>query len=666
MPKVNPATLQVEILTALKRLLNSNDADTLLDDLKINIEQPNDPSWGDYSSSVALKLWPRLAKLQKSTPSKVGSSLKEDTKITNPHQLAEVLKDELVANSELSQFCLISVAGAGFINFVLNNNCLLAELNSDVDRLSSLAVASDQKIMVEFTDPNPFKEFHIGHLYSNTVGEAISRLLQVTGAQVKRVCYQGDAGMHVAKAIWGFMAATQGLATNNSATPEISVSQQLAKPNLEQVLSRIKLLAALPLADRVKLVGQAYALGATAFEDQPSAKIEMTAINLLVFISAQEYLKKTSQHQPQVDYRKLLPDTQICLEAVSAIYEAGRAWSLAAFEEIYARLGTKFDNYFFESLVAEQGIQIVREYLKRGIFESSQGAVIFPGKKYGLHDRVFINSLGLPTYEAKELGLAPEKFKRFAYDRSIIITGNEIDEYFKVLLCALNLIRPDLATKTTHLSHGMVRLPEGKMSSRKGNVLTGVWLIDQAKNEILQVVKANRPDIANDEQEQIAEVVGVGAVKYALLKGMLGHDIAFNFHSSLSFEGNSGPYLHYTYARCRSVLDKAGKLSKPDDSELTNYQLNEAELVLARQLHCFSDVVGQALQELAVHNICTYLFELAQAFNSFYTQCQILVPAAEGPNPQNARYHRLRLTELTAQTLQSGLNLLGIRTVERM
>jgi arginyl-tRNA synthetase len=229
------------------------------------------------------------------------------------------------------------------------------------------------------------------------------------------------------------------------------------------------------------------------------------------------------------------------------------------FETIYQRLGTQFTDYFFESVVAEYGMQIVKEYLAKGVFENSQGAVIFPGKKYGLHDRVFINSLGLPTYEAKELGLAPEKARRWPYDRSFIITANEINEYFKVLLCALQQVRPDLAAKTRHLSHGVVRLPEGKMSSRTGNILTGTWLIDEAKQRLEHIITANHPDWSEGERDTVAEQVAVGAIKYALLKGALGRDIAFQFETSLSFEGNSGPYLQYTAARADAVLKKSTK-----------------------------------------------------------------------------------------------------------
>ena len=173
------------------------------------------------------------------------------------------------------------------------------------------------------------------------------------------------------------------------------------------------------------------------------------------------------------------------------------------------------------------------KFLKKKVFEESDGAVIFPGKKYGLHNRVFINSLGLPTYEAKEMGLAPTKYKDFAYDRSIIVTGHEIEEYFKVILKALTFTNPSLSEKTLHVSHGMVRLPGGKMSSRTGDVITGEWLLDEAVSRIRRAY----PEMDGETSEK----VGLAAIKYALLKGTIGRDIEFSFEGSISLTGASGP-----------------------------------------------------------------------------------------------------------------------------
>lgn len=438
-----------------------------------------------------------------------------------------------------------------------------------------------------------FLEFHIGHLYSNSVGESICRILEFSGNNVKRANYQGDIGLHVAKSIWGMKVKFK---------KEKITLADLAKNDLKE---------------RIKFMGQAYALGASSYDNE-SVKKEINTINKKVFELADD---------------------------VKEIYQTGRKWSLEYFETIYKRLGTKFDYYYFESEIAKAGVEIVEKFLKKGIFEKSKGAVVFPGEKYGLHTRVFINSMGLPTYEAKELGLAPTKYKDFKYDQSIIITGNEIDEYFRVLIEALKKTNPELGDKTTHISHGMVRLPEGKMSSRTGKIITGEWLLDEAKKSIQESHKTN---------ESTADKIAVAAVKYALLKSSVGQNIVFNFSESVSIEGNSGPYIQYTIARANSVLSKA----KVGNKIKINEKLNNEETAILKQLIKFPEIVSYAAEKYSPSTICTYIHELAQRFNSFYNLHKIV-------GSDNEEF-RLILTKATATTLKSGLNLLGVESPERM
>lgn len=597
-------------------------------------EHPTNPTFGDYSTNLAMSLFSQL---------KTGEN---PSAFTNPRALATAIA-ETAAEIEQTQegwAAEITVAGPGFINVTLNNNyfyLLIHYLTFEHSKVIP-STSSGEKVMVEFTDPNPFKEFHIGHLYSNTVGESISRLFETIGAEVKRACYQGDVGMHVAKSVWGMK---QKMASNG---------QTLAQ--LEKA----------PIHDRVKFLGQAYALGATAFEEDEQAQQEIKEINFLTFLSAQEYLQETIDWQPQVDYRQFLTQTALDFNEIKELYVQGRAWSLAYFESIYTRLGMQFDEFFFESLVGEYGVKIVKKYLEQGIFKESQGAVIFPGSEYGLHDRVFINSLGLPTYECKELGLAPEKYRRFPYDLSLIITGNEINEYFKVLLTALGQTNPELAKKTKHLSHGMVRLPEGKMSSRTGKILTGEWLLHEAHQRIREIIAETRPNLHESEVAIIAEKVGLAAIKYAFLKQGIGKDIAFDFDESLSFQGNSGPYLQYTYVRCHSILTKAAEsnivmnIAEPFDTD--SIYLNDDEKAVARELGKYSETLKLAAQEYAPHHLCTYLYTLAQSFNAFYNKCSVLGEEV----PPDTQQLRLQLTKATANVLQHGLHILGIETVEQM
>lgn len=549
-------------------------------DISFSVDIPENPAHGDYSTNIALILAKPLAK--------------------SPRAVAETLKQAL--DSNLSSFNKIEIAGPGFINFFVSHDTLLSvltEIEEKKDTYGNSGLLKDTKVITEFTDPNPFKEFHIGHLYSNTVGEAISRLTQSQGAELKRVCYQGDVGLHVAKALWGLQKKLTDLKTTLDAVAQTS------------------------LKDRANLLGQAYAIGATAYEEDEAAKQAIIAINKQVFAKD---------------------------PSIVSMYETGKAWSLAYFETIYQRLGTQFDTYFFESEVGEDGKKLVLGYLEKGVFEESEGAVIFPGEKHGLHNRVFINSLGLPTYEAKELGLAPAKYEYFPYDQSIVITGNEINAYFKVLLKALSLIRPELAEKTLHIGHGMVRLPEGKMSSRTGNVITGEWLLDEAKRRVLEKMKES----ALEDREPIAENVGVAAVKYALLKSGIGGDIAFSFDESINFEGNSGPYLQYTYVRTQSILEKSQLTPEASSTRILEA---EEELVLRHLMH-FPEIVSYAASLYAPNIICEYLYQLAQKFNLFYAKHKIV-------NSENEQF-RLHVTQSVGQTIKNGLTLLGIPTVDKM
>jgi arginyl-tRNA synthetase len=491
----------------------------------------------------------------------------------------------------------------GFINFYLSKTFLFKELNSILEKKEnyiSTNLYKNTKCIVEYTDPNPFKEFHIGHLFSNIIGESLARLYEAGGAEVKRANYQGDVGMHVAKSVWGMQKLEKD-------TPPESAS----------------------LPEKARFLGKAYAYGAQQFEVNDQVKEEIKMVN-----------KKIYDNDPS-----LMP-----------LYIKGRTWSLEYFETIYTMLGTKFDLYYFESEIGKIGLSFVKEYLEKGVFEKSDGAIIFPGEKYGLHTRVFINSLGLPTYEAKELGLAPTKYKDFPYDRSIIITGNEIDAYFKVLLCALEKINPDLAQKTTHLSHGMVRNADGsKMSSRSGNVMTGELLIQETKQAVLEIIGTGKESYTEEEKQSTAETVAISAIKYAFLKTSIGKDIAFDLKKSIAFTGDSGPYIQYTYARCRSILTKIDSYKAPVITDIT-----KEEEALLKHLIKYSDIVIEAIKTHSPHIICTYLYNLTSLFNIVYEANPILKAEEQEKNI------RLALVEATSILLKSGLYLLGIRVLERI
>jgi len=529
----------------------------LVDIESVHIEHPSNVSNGDYSTNVAL----------------VYSKKSGD----NPHDFALSLVEKL-KKKNLEDVERIEVAGPGFINFFLKEEFFVDGIKQILkygDNYGKNNINKGKKIIIEFTDPNPFKEFHIGHLMSNTIGESLSRLLEYSGADLKRANYQGDVGMHVAKAVWGIMQAD----------------------------SR---------DDSSEFLGQSYTRGASAYEMDEKAKKEIHEINKKIY--------ERSDRE------------------INEIYDWGKEISLDYFEIIYKRLGTKFDYYFFESKAGKIGKDLVLKWVDKGVFEKSDGAYIFKGGKYGLHTRVFLNSDGLPTYEAKELGLAGMKYTKFPYDESYIVTANEVNEYFKVLLKAMEFTNPLLEQKTTHIGHGMLKLPEGKMSSRKGNVVSAKTLLEGSKVIVFEIMERRDENAANQ--------IVIAAVKYSILKQEIGKNVDWE-KKALLFSGDSGPYIQYTTVRANSVLSKSG--SKP--KTLSPEKVGILEKLLVR----FPEVVERALNEFAPQYIVTYITELSSAFNSYYAENKI-----------SDNEYRLALANAVSIVLTNGLYLLGIKVPDRM
>jgi arginyl-tRNA synthetase len=556
-----------------------------------SLEHPEIMAHGDFATNVALI----LAKQLKKSPVEVARQIVEKISQNKPAEISKV-----------------EVAGPGFINFYLSDKYFVGGLKDILETSEKYGqndLLKKEKMIVEYTDPNPFKDFHIGHLMTNTIGESLSRILEADGAEVKRANYQGDVGLHVAKAIYG----AKKMMKNDSAVRKEFFGGLFG------------------LGKNPKVWGKAYAMGAGAYESYGPAKKEITDLNKAIYDRSDKEVNK--------------------------IYDVGRKVSLAEFEKIYKTLGTKFDYYFFESEVGDLGKEIVEKGLTEGYFEKSDGAVIFKGEKYdpSLHTRVFINSQGLPTYEAKELGLAKEKYCRFAFDKTIAVTGNEINDYYRVVKKAMELVMPDLAQKVIHIGHGMLRLPSGKMSSRTGQVITGESLLLEIKNNVLEKMK-DRPMPAK-EKAQVAEIVAVGALKYSILKQVAGKDIVFDFDKSLSFEGDSGPYLQYACVRAKSILEKAKKEGiKADINSGKEIKANDFSKLLIR----FPEIVERAGREYSPHYLATYLTELAAAFSAFYATETVV-----DKNDTNSPY-KVALTEAFFTVMKNGLNLLGIKVPDKM
>lgn len=528
-----------------------------------------DEQFGDYSTNVALQLSKELS--------------------SNPRDLANQLAD-IIRRDDAGFLSNVEVAGPGFINLTLSDTKLLSELENKPGK--SLA---KQKVLVEYSDPNPLKPLHAGHLYTTLVGDSIARLVENAGAKTIRLNYGGDVGPHIAKSLW-------------------SIIRELGGEEPE-------LLNKIPEADRPQWLGERYVEGNTAYESSETDKQEIIGLNKKVY-----QLHAKNDHESEF----------------AQIYWTVRQWSYDYFKVLYDQLRVEpFDRFIPESEATPLGLRTV-EQQTGSVYQLSDGAVIFDGDKFGLHTRVFINSEGLPTYETKEVGLIEIKWNDYNFDKSIVITANEQEQYMKVVLKSIEQYNPEPVGRTTHLSHGIVKLTGGvKMSSRRGNVLGALDILESARTAGLESGKAT------DESTILA------AVKYAFLRVRIGADIIYDPKEAISLEGNSGPYLQYAHARAMSILQKSDKSENLQASELLS-----GERSLARKLSQYNEIVELATKDLSPHHICTYLYELAQCFNRFYEKNRVIGDERE--------QIRLGLINKYTQTLKAGLGLLGIDAPDKM
>ena len=509
---------------------------------------------------------------------------------TSPITLATSLVDVFAMETVTAK-----VAGPGFINFTIDKQWYTDQLNDlhrDPSRWGRNDSQKDQVVLVEYTSPNLFKPLHVGNLVGNIIGESLTRLFEYNGATVKRLNYPSDIGLTVAKAVWG-----------------------LAKTGGD--------------AEDITKLGEAYRYGNTAYEEDEAAKAEIVAVN-----------------------QDLYAGTDAALAGLRA---RGIATSKRQLDEMCARLGTTFDAVIFESDAAPIGVETVRQHIGSVFFES-EGAIVYQGEKVGLHTRVFLNSKGLPTYEAKDLGNFVHKQALFPnWTTSIIVTGNEQSEYFKVLYAAIKELFPEINANSKQLQHiptGFLTLSTGKMSSRKGNVLTGESLLADME----EAAREKAAETRTENLDELTEQVAVAALKYQILRQATGTNIVFDKEQALSFEGDSGPYLQYTHARICSVLEKSLAAGVIGSTQFAPPQPYAVEKLLVR----FPTVIATALTERAPHKLTTYLTELAGAFNTFYANEKIA-----DPNDELAPY-KVAVAEAVRLTLKNGLFVLGMPAPERM
>ena len=604
--------IREQLKNAIKDLYGLADFDPELTPSPANID-------ADYSSNAPLKLAKELHKPPMEIAEELCDKMAQlgtfESICDNGSKLASEPCNDRRERSGEQKFL---ISHPGFINFSLNDEYLTHKINdlfNDFDQTIALDDYKNQTIICEFSDPNPFKVLHVGHLYTSIVGDAISRLYESAGAHVIRANFGGDVGLHVAKTMY----------------------------ILEQ-----KDPATLTIED----IAQCYVEGTVAYDDNNEARQKITDLNQAIYrINADK-----------------LHDTPL-----AELYWRGRELSYDYFRDFYATIGVKFDKFYPESTVAELGLTKVKEQLETGVYEYSNGAVIFDGEKYGLHTRVFINQDGIPTYETKDVGLIFTKWDDYHFDKSIVITGSEQLEYMKVVLKSVEQYAPELTSRTTHLTHGLVKLPGNvKMSSRKGNFLKAVDVLDMVKTAL------------EDEYNSTDEIVSLSATKYAFLKYKMGGQIIFDPHESVKMTGNSGPYLLYSCVRAKKILAFTSETLEEEQTSAQGGFRSAAARELAREPRAdgrerrdpgadvcssyerelmkklleYKSVLSDAVKEMAPHKLANYLYELAQTFSRFYEHCPV--------HGSDRESDRLKLVQVYLDTMTHGLGILGINIPEEM
>ena len=554
----------------------------------------------EFEGDFTIVIFP-LVKLAKKSPDVIGNELGEEVK----NQI------DFVENFNVVK---------GFLNLKIKDQLFaeqLSEISNDFDNITP----KNQTVMVEYSSPNTNKPLHLGHIRNNLLGFSVAEILKADGYNVIKSQIINDRGIHICKS----MLAWEKF--GNGATPESTglKGDKLVGNYYVEFDKLYKSEIKAMVADGI---------------DEETAKKQAPSI-----IEAQEMLLKWEQNDPEV--RKL--------------WEMMNEWVYAGFNQTYSRLGVNFDQVQYESNTYILGKDLIQKGLEDGIlYKKDDGSVWCDLTDEGLDQKLLLRSDGTSVYMTQDLGTAVERFKKNDLQKLIYTVGNEQDYHFQVLFKILKKLGYEWADQLYHLSYGMVELPEGKMKSREGTVVDADDLVEEmyktAKEKSQELGKLET--LSDEDKEKSYETVGLGALKYFILKVDPKKKMLFNPAESIDFNGNTGPFIQYTYARIQSLLDKAVFETK----ELTDsYLPNDSEKDLIMLLSEFKDVIAKASESLSPALVANYVYELVKGYNSFYQNNPIL-----NQDNETAKQFRLQLSDLTGRTIKKGLSLLGIGTVNRM
>ncbi|MGE5318469.1 MAG: arginine--tRNA ligase [Chloroflexota bacterium] len=554
---------------------------------------------GDFS----LVVFP-LLKLSRKSPEETAKLIGE--------KLLEIAQ-EVESYSVIKGFLNLRVKPSYWINFLRNN--------FSVENFGQHEKKSDVPVVVEFSSPNTNKPLHLGHIRNNLLGWSVSRILEANGQKVIKVNLVNDRGIHICKSMLAWKLF------GNNATPESTGMK----------------------GD--KLVGDFYVLFDKKFKQevahlQQNGYTEEEAANHSNLMAEARQMLISWEHKD--------PETR-------DLWTKMNSWVYNGFDQTYKRLGIEFDKTYYESETYLLGKELVEEGLKKGVlYKKNDNSVWIDLTSDGLDEKLLLRADGTSVYMTQDLGTAQLRYDEFKPSALMYVVGNEQNYHFDVLKLVLKKMGNEWADSIFHLSYGMVELPEGKMKSREGTVVDADDLIDEmintAKQTTIELGKIE--DFNSNEALNLYKTVGLGALKYFILKVDPKKNMVFNPAESIDFNGNTGPFIQYTYARIKSVLRKAEGLQI--DFGKTD-EMHQRELSLAILNYSYPQIVAQAAQEHAPSVVANFLFELSKEYNQFYHDLTILKEEND-----DKRSLRLALSKLTSITLKNGMNLLGIEVPERM
>ncbi len=543
----------------------------------------------------------------------------------SPEQAASEIGEYLVKNQEfISGFNVIK----GFLNLVINKSYWIKELNriKEDNQYGTQAVSDDAALMmIEYSSPNTNKPLHLGHIRNNLLGYSISEIQKANGWKVIKTNIVNDRGIHICKSMLAWKLF------GNGETPESSGMK----------------------GDH--LVGKYYVV----FDQKYKAEIK----ELMAKGMSEEDAKKNA---PLIqEAQKMLFAWEKGDPEVRSLWEMMNSWVYAGFDETYKKLGVDFDKIYYESETYLEGKSKVEEGLEKGAFyRREDGSVWADLTKDGLDEKLLLRADGTSVYMTQDIGTAKIRYEDYPINKMVYVVGNEQNYHFQVLSILLDRLGFEWGKSLVHFSYGMVELPEGKMKSREGTVVDAddlvAEMIDTARETALELGKVDGQ--SPEEIENVARIVGLGALKYFILKVDPRKNMTFNPKESIDFNGNTGPFIQYTHARIKSVLRKAAEQGI-DFGKGLNEQLviSEKETNLIQLLTNFPNIIQQAGKEFSPALIANYTYDLVKEYNQFYHDFSILKEENE-----DMKYFRLILSESVAKVIKTGMGLLGIEVPERM